>query len=112
MATVMAARIYQGIPATSEAALFTATVPYVITSIHASGDATGGSLSLSVVPSGGTAAAANRIAQAFPVAAAASVDVLPAGSTIAMRPGDFISGLQSAGTHVTLTITADAYGHA
>lgn len=105
-------KLYEGVPATSEAALYTAPARTVIRSIHASGDATGGTVSLSVVPKGGTAGAANRIAQATAVAAAASVDLLPAGDSIELNPGDFISGLQSSGTHITLIIEGDSYGEA
>lgn len=103
-------RLYQGVPTTSEAVLFTADAKTVLRSIHASGDATGGTVSLSVVPKGGTEAAANRIAQAFAVAAAASVNVLASGEYVVMNPGDFISGLQSSGTHITLTVSGDTLG--
>jgi hypothetical protein len=112
MPEAMPARLYEGVPTTSAAALFTATCRTVITTIHASGDATGGTVTLSVVPAGGSAAAGNRVAQAFPVGAAASEDVLAAGETIEMNAGDFISGLQSSGTHITVTIEGETYGEA
>jgi uncharacterized protein GlcG (DUF336 family) len=110
MAIAESVRLYEGAPTTSEAVLFTAKVRTVIRSVHASGDATGGTVSVSVVPKGGTAGAANRFAQATAVAAAASVDLLSAADQLEMNPGDFLSGLQSTGTHVTLTITGDSYG--
>ena len=105
-------RLYQGVPTTSEAALFTADSRTVVKSIHLSGDATGGTISLSVVPAGAAEAVANRIAQAFAVAAAASVNLLSNGEGIPLNPGDFLSGLQSSGTHITATISGDTYGEA
>jgi hypothetical protein len=112
MAIGETSRLYEGVPTTSEAVLFTAKARTVLRSIHASGDATGGTVSLSVVPKGGTAGAANRIAQATAVSAAADVNLLPSGDMIELATGDFISGLQSSGTHITLVITADVYGEA
>lgn len=112
MAIGESSRLYEGVPTTSEAVLFTAKARTVIRSVHASGDATGGTVSVSVVPKGGSAGAANRIANATAVAAAASVDLLSAADQIEMNPGDFLSGLQSSGTHITLVITGDVYGEA
>lgn len=109
MAVAVPARLYVGVPTTGETTLFTAKEKTNIRTIHASGDATGGTVSLSVVAKGGTAGATNRIAQAFAVGAAASVGVLASGEAIALNPGDFISGIQSSGTHITLAISGDEY---
>jgi len=112
MPAPMPVRLYEGVPTTSEATLFTALVRTEITAIHCSGDATGGTISLSVVPSGGTAGVTNRIANATAVAAAASVNLLTADEVITLNPGDFISGLQSSGTHITVEIDGQVYGEA
>jgi hypothetical protein len=110
MAIGETSRLYEGVPTTSEAALFTAKFRTVIKAVHASGDASGGTISLSVVPKGGTAGASNRFAQATAVAAAADVNLLASGDMLELNPGDFLSGLQSSGTHITLTVSGDVYG--
>jgi phosphoribosylaminoimidazole (AIR) synthetase len=112
MAVPEPVKLYEGVPTTSEATLYTAKAPVVLRAVLCSGDATGGTISLSVVPSGGTAGATNRIAQAFPVAAAAVSNVLPQGVSYRLSKGDFISGLQSSGTHITLHLLAESYGEA
>lgn len=112
MAVPVPVKVYQGVPTTSEAAFFTAKAKTVIKSIVCSGDATGGTVSVSAVVKGGTAGATNRVAQAFAVAAAAVVNLLPTGTMVVLNTGDFLSGLQSSGTHITLTVSGDSYGDA
>lgn len=113
MATPVPVRLYgPAVPTTSEATLFTAKARTTIRSIVVAGDGTGGNVSLSVVPKGGTAGTGNRIATALAAAANTAVQGVPSGGLFVLNTGDFVSGLQSSGTHCTVTITGDSYGEA
>lgn len=103
-------RLYQGVPGTSETTLYTAKKTVIVRSIHVSGDATGGTITVHLRPNGAAPAVANALAQAFAVAAAASDDVIAKvaeGGNIVMQPGDILSALQSSGTHITVTVSGD-----
>ena len=112
MAVSTPVKLYEGVPTTSEAALYTAKGPVVLRAVLCSGDATGGTVSLSVVPKAGTAGATNRIGQAFAVAAAAVTNMLPQGVSYRLNTGDFVSGLQSSGTHITVHLLGESLGEA
>jgi len=103
-------RLYQGVPGTGETTLYTAKKKVIIRSIHYSGDATGGTITVHNRPGGAAAAAANALAQAFAVAAAAVGDLAgQAGvpGAIVMEAGDVLSAAQSSGTHITLTVSGE-----
>ena len=103
-------RLYQGVPGTGETTLYTAKKKVVIRSIHYSGDATGGTLTVHNRPLGVAAAAGNALAQAFAVAAAAVGDLAGQSGVpgaIVMEAGDVLSALQSSGTHITVTVSGE-----
>lgn len=63
-------------------------------------------ISVSLVPSGGTAGASNRVLAALPLAAG---DTLPLGDLIGghmLGPGDFISALADTANAVTVVLSA------
>lgn len=98
--------LYRGQPGTTESTLYTvpASTTTVITGIVlANTTATDATVSLSVVPSGGTAGAANRILEGVTVSAKSSFFI--DGLSLPMATGDFISGLQGTAGAITVTIS-------
>jgi hypothetical protein len=104
LTSVTFAALYEGQPTTSEATL--ATCPASTTwradsVVLCNTTSTAATISLSRVPSGGTAGATNRFMSAFSV---------PANDTVTvdvkqyLNAGDFLSGLQGTSAAVTVTI--------
>lgn len=99
-------RFYQGQPATSETTLATVetATDWVITDIVlCNTTGTAENISLSVVPDGNTADAANRILDGYEVSANDTVK-LTGGGTV-LHSGDFLSALQSTSGAITVTIS-------
>lgn len=99
-------RLYQGQPGTTEGTL--TTVPagetWVITDIMVCNTTTNTeTFTLSVVPSGDTAGAGNRILKEITLAPN-ETKKLTGGGTV-MEESDFLSGLQSTSAAITLTIS-------
>ena len=107
--------LYNGVPGTSETPLFTCPAGFraTINAIHCSGDATGGTITVHLRPGGAAAGNANAIAVALAVGAAGNVDVLAAAELdgLGMKPGDVLSAVQSAGTHITVQVEGDVSPH-
>jgi hypothetical protein len=103
--------LFNGVPAVTETTLFTCPAGYkaVINAIHCSGDATGGTITVHLRPGGVAAATSNETAHALAVGAAAEVEVLGVQEMdgLAMKGGDVLSALQSAGTHITVLVEGD-----
>lgn len=98
-------RLYQGQPATSEATLYTvpaATTVIVKQVVAANTSAAAATISLSLVPSGGAAGAANRLLGAVSIPANSSISL---DLSQVMTAGDFLSGSQGTAAAVTLTIS-------
>lgn len=108
--------LYDGVPGTAETVLFTCPAGFraTVNAIHLSGDATGGTATVHLRPGGVAAAAANALATALAVGAAANVDLLASAEVkgIGMKGGDVLSALQSHGTHITVVVEGDVQYHA
>lgn len=117
-AVATADRLYQGQPATTEATLYTAP-GYASGSPYAAGatalakrlivcntTASAATLTLYLVPSGGSASAANELFNALSVAAGATT-ILDIEQS--MNPGDFIAGLQGTASALTVTISGATF---
>lgn len=98
-------RLYQGQPGTSEATLYTvpaATTVIVKQVVAANVSAAAATISLSLVPSGGTAGATNRLLGAVSIPANSSLSL---DLSQVMTAGDFLSASQGTAAAVTLTIS-------
>lgn len=104
-------KLYEGQPPTSETTLFTAPTPAVgvsktqvdhVVAVNTTGAAA--TFSLSIVPAGNVAGAANRIFAAQSVAANSEVN-FPIDEEL--TSGDFISGLQGTSGAITLHINGN-----
>jgi hypothetical protein len=97
------ARLYQGQAPATETTLYTAGGGTILKEIVAV-NTTGGSvaLSLSLVPSGGTAGAANRLFYQLALSAG-QTSVIDLSQV--MATGDFLSALAASASAVTLTIS-------
>jgi hypothetical protein len=98
-------RLYIGQPGTTESTLY--TVPtgkkVIIKDITiCNTSSTDATISLSIVPSGNTAAASNRILASLKVTANSTVDIT---LSQVMNEGDFISGLQATAGALTVLIS-------
>jgi hypothetical protein len=105
MSTFTQARLYQGQPSTGEATLYTvpsSTSVIVKQIVLCNTSASTASISLSIVPSGGTAGSANRIVGGYTVPANATQTL---DMSQVMNTSDFISGLQGTASTVTVTIS-------
>lgn len=101
-------RLYQGQPGTSETTLLAAITGNRIIKqiIITNTSATTSSLSLSLVPSGGTAGVANRIISGYAISGVAAVTF---DLSQVMTSGDFLSGLQTVSGALTITISGVSY---
>lgn len=98
-------RLYQGQPGTAETTLYTvpaSTSTIVKEIILTNTTTTVAAASISAVPSGGTAGAANRIIAGFSIAAN-DTKIVPLSTVL--NTGDFLSGLQGTASAITVTIS-------
>lgn len=96
-------RLYQGQPGTAETTLYTvpASVSTIIKEIIlCNTTSTAATISISAVPSGGTAGVANRIIAGFSVAAN---DTKTVPLSTVLNTGDFLSALQGTASAITVT---------
>jgi hypothetical protein len=97
-------RLYQGQPGTSEAMLGAAALVKTIVKqiVVANTTATAATLSLSLVPTGGTAGVTNRLMVTHPFAGntVTTIDLAQV-----LNVGDFLSALQGTSGALTLTIS-------
>ncbi|MDA8395552.1 MAG: hypothetical protein M0T72_10000 [Candidatus Dormibacteraeota bacterium] len=111
-------RLYQGQPAATEAALYTA--PASTTNNPAPGatailksmlvcntTASAATLTLYIVPSGGAAGAANEIYNALSIAAGATQQI---DLEQYLEAGDFLAGLQGTASALTVTLSGVTIG--
>ena len=102
-------RLYSGQPGTSEATLYTvaastnAKVTEVVITNTSSAAAT---VSLSAVPSGGSAGAANRLLSGLSVDANSVVIM---DMSVFLDTSDFLSAVQTTSGAITLTISGETY---
>jgi hypothetical protein len=100
-------RLYQGQPGTTEATLYTAGGAGVIIKelLIANTSSSAANISLSLVPSGGSAGSSNRLLSniAVPGSGVAVFDL-----SQVMAAGDFLSGLQATSGALALTISGVA----
>lgn len=109
VATITRVRLYQGQPGTAAATVYTvpASTDAKITSIVlANTTGTTATVTLSVVPSGQSAGAANRVLAALAVA---PNDTVTVDSPVHMTTGDFLSVLQGTANAVTVTVNGETY---
>lgn len=106
LTTVNRAKLYQGQPGTTDAALYTSTaVDTKITGIVITNTtATAATITLNVRT--GAVGAANRILSAFSVA---GNDTVTLTVPIYMTASDVISGLQGTASALTVTISGETY---
>ena len=117
-AVATAERLYEGQPGTTEATLYTAPT-YASGSPYQAGatalakrlivcntTASAATLTLYLVPSGGTAGAANELFNALSVGAGATTILDPEQS---MNPGDFIAGLQGTASALTVSLSGATF---
>ena len=105
MAAYTPARLYQGQPGTSSATLYTvpsSTTVIVKQILVANTTSTAATLTLSLVPSGGTAGVTHHIASAVTVQGNALVTFDLAQ---VMTAADFLAGLQGTSGALTVTIS-------
>ena len=107
--TLNRVRLYGGQPGTSEATLYTvpastnAKVTEVIIANTSSSPAT---VSLSAVPSGGTAGVTNRL---FASLSVNGNSIVVMDMSVFLGSGDFLSGIQATSGAITLTISGETY---
>lgn len=117
-AVATAERLYEGQPGTTEATLYTAPA-YASGSPYQAGatalakrlivcntTASAATLTLYLVPSGGTAGVANMLFNALSVAAG-TTQILDLEQS--MNPGDFIAGLQSVAAALTVSLSGATF---
>lgn len=109
VSTINRVNLYQGQPGTTVSTVY--TVPASTTVKLASVaicNTTGSSatLTLSVVPSGGTAGTGNRFMAAYTVR---PNDTVIVDSAVYMNAGDFIAALQGTASALTITISGETY---
>lgn len=105
MASYNPKRLYVGQPATTSATLYTvpaSTSAIVKNIIITNTTGTAATLTLSIVPSGGTAGATNRIITGLSVS---GNDTAVFDISAVMATGDFIAGLQGTSGSLTVNIS-------
>jgi hypothetical protein len=105
MATYAEKRLYSGQPATGGATLYTvpaSTTTIVKQVVIANTSGSAATVSLRLVPSGGTAGVANSLAEAVSIGAN-STQTLDLSQV--MATGDFLQALQGTSGAITLTIS-------
>lgn len=109
VATINRKNIYQGQPGTSVATAYTvpASTDVKVTSlVLCNTTTTAATVTVSVVPSGGTAGVTNQIVSALSVSANSTIVI---ETSIYMTTGDFIAALQGTSGAVTVTISGETY---
>lgn len=109
IATLSRQRLYQGQPGTTAATLYTvpaSTDVRVTEIVLCNVTATEATVSLSAVPSGGTAGLTNRLVDTLPVAPHETVVI---GLSTYLTAGDFLAALQGTAAAVTCTICGETY---
>lgn len=115
IATFNKTRLYQGQPGISSATLGTAvpaSTDWRLTEIVlCNTTATAASVSVSVVPSGGTAGVTNRIVEqmSIPGYGASNSNTVVIGLNTVLTTGDFLAGVQGTTGAITVTITGEVY---
>lgn len=107
--TLNRVRLYGGQPGTSEATVYTvpgSTNAKVTEVIIANTAASAATVSLSAVPSGGTAGVANRL---FASLSINGNSIVVMDMSVFMDTGDFLSALQGTSGAITLTISGETY---
>lgn len=107
--TVTRVRLYGGQPGTTEGTLYTvpaATNAKVSQIVLCNTSSSPAAISLSAVPSAGTAGAANRILSGLSLA---GNSVTTLDMSVFMDTGDFLSGLQTVSGAITVTISGETY---
>src|SRR6266568_712608 len=102
-------RMYTGQPGTSEGTLYTvpaSTNAKVTEVLIANTSAASASVSLSAVPSGGSAGNTNRLFTALSVDGNAVVIM---DMSVFLDTGDFLSAVQTTSSAITLTISGETY---
>lgn len=109
IASLSRQRLYQGQPGTSVATLYTvpaSTDVRVTEIVLCNVTASAATVSISAVPSGGTAGVTNRLIDTLPVAAHETAVI---GLSTYLTTGDFIAALQGTSGAVTCTISGETY---
>lgn len=109
LTTAARKKLYQGQPTTGESTLYSvplATDVKIGSIIICNTTGSAATVSLSVVSSGGTPGASNRILSSFSVAAN---DTVTLETPVVLSAGDVISGLQGTASALTLTISGETY---
>lgn len=109
IATLNRLSLYQGQPSTSVATVYTvpASTDVKVTSVVlCNTTATPATVTLSAVPSGGTAGVANRLLAGFTVAAN---DTVQADLHHFMTTGGFLAALQGTSGAITVSISGESY---
>ena len=107
--TLTRIRLYSGQPGTSEGTLYTVpgnTNTKVVQVILCNTSGSPAAISLSIVPSGGSAGATNRILSNL------SIDgnsVVTLDMSVFMDTGDFLSAVQTISGAITLNISGETY---
>ena len=107
--TLIRARLYQGQPGTTVSTVYTtpaSTDVAVKTILLCNTTALVATVTVSVVPSGGTAGITNQVLSALSVAGNSTITV---DTTIHMTSGDFLAALQGTASAVTVTVSGETY---
>ena len=107
--TLIRARLYQGQPGITMSTVY--TVPAVTdvsvrTILLCNTTPLVATVTVAVVPSGGTAGITNQVLSALSVAGNTTVTV---DTTIHMTSGDFLAALQGTASAVTVTVSGETY---
>lgn len=108
--TINRINLYQGQPGTTNSTLYTvpaSTTVKVASIVITNTTSSSATLTLSIVPSGGTAGAANRILAAIAVGGNVTMTLDPI--SVYMNASDFIAGLQGTSSALTVTISGETY---
>lgn len=101
--------LYQGQPGTSIATVYTvpgATTVKLASIVLCNTTTSSATVTISVVPLGGTAGVANRIASSLSVGANATTVI---ETPVYMNAGDFIAALQGTASAITVTVSGETY---
>lgn len=107
--TINRVTVYQGQPTTSSATVYTvpaATNVKLESIVLCNTTTTAATITISAVPSGGTAGTTNRILAGVSVAANSTVVV---DAHVYMAAADFIAALQGTTSAITVTISGETY---
>lgn len=107
--TLNRVRLYEGQPGTAVATVYTvpaATDVAVKTFLLCNTTTTAATVTIYVVPTGGTAGATNTVVAALTVAANQTVTIQ---ADIYMTTGDFLAALQGTAAAITVSISGETY---